>query len=64
MAKECMPSTGKLPPGGFPRNSVFRITGHHYMTLAVYSGHSAINHTNKQTKSVVQGFLKYMSMLI
>ena len=26
MARECILSTGKLPPGGFPRNSVVRIT--------------------------------------
>ena len=34
MAKECMLSTGKLPLGGLPRNSVARITAHPDMTAA------------------------------
>ena len=44
--KECMLSTGKLPQGGLPRNSVVRIDDHPNVTSAVYSGHKAINQTN------------------
>ena len=36
-----MLSTGKLPLGGLPRNSVVGITDHQDMTLAVYCGHKA-----------------------
>ena len=35
MAKECALSTGNLPLGSLPRNSVVRITDHRDMTLAV-----------------------------
>ena len=38
MAKECTLSTGKLPPGGLPRNSVVRLIDYPDMTSAVYSG--------------------------
>ena len=38
MAKESMPSTGKLPLGGLHRNSVARINDLPDMTSAVYSG--------------------------
>ena len=48
MAKECTLSTGKLPLGGLPRNSVVRITDHPNMTSAVYCGCKAINQTNKK----------------
>ena len=43
-----MLSTGKLPPGGLPRNSVIRITDHPDMTSAAYRGCKATNQTNKQ----------------
>ena len=36
-------NTGKLPPGGLPRNSVVRLTGHPDMTSAVYHGRKALN---------------------
>ena len=43
MVKECVLSTGKLSPGGLPRNSVARITDRLDMTSAVYRGCKAIN---------------------
>ena len=46
MAKECTLSTGKLPLGGLPRNSVVRITDCHPSadtSSAVYRGSKAIN---------------------
>ena len=43
MANECTLSTGKLPLGGLPRNSVFRINDHPDMTTAVYCGHKVSN---------------------
>ena len=53
MAKECMLSTGKLPLGGLPRNSVVRISDHADMTSAVYGGHKATKQTNKQNNVFV-----------
>ena len=47
MGKECTLSTGILPPGGLPRNSVVRITDHPGMSSAVYHGHKATNQMNK-----------------
>ena len=47
-----MLSTGKLPLGGLPRNSVVRITDHPDMTSAVYRGRKATNR-NKSTKGGV-----------
>ena len=41
MVKECMLSTGKLPLGGLPRNSVVWITERPNITSAVYSGGKA-----------------------
>ena len=39
MAKECtLSTTGKLPPGGLPRNSVVGITDSPDMTSAVNRG--------------------------
>ena len=49
MVKECVLSTGYLPRGGLPRNSVDRITDHPDMTLAVDRGRKASTKTNKQT---------------
>ena len=40
-------SSGKLPLGGLPWNSVVRIIDRPDMTIAVYRGHKAINQTNK-----------------
>ena len=45
IAKECMLSTGKLPLGGLPRNSVGRITDDPDMTSADYHGPKATNQT-------------------
>ena len=46
-------STGKLPLGGFPMNSVVRITDHPNMTSAVNSGLKTTNQTEKQTLLLV-----------
>ena len=35
MGKDCILSTGKLPPEGLPRNGVVRIPGHPVMTSDV-----------------------------
>ena len=43
-----MRSTGKLPLGGLPRNSVVRITDHPDMTSAVYHGHKATEISEKE----------------
>ena len=43
MAKDCTLSTGKLPLGGLPSNSVVRINDHPNMTSAVYRGRKATN---------------------
>ena len=52
MAKGCVLSTGYLPRGGLPRNSVDRITDRPDMTSAVDRGRkaSAQTKTNKQKK--------------
>ena len=49
MVKECMLSTGKLPLGGLPRNSVVRIIDHRDKTSGVYCGQIK---QNKQTKPI------------
>ena len=49
MAKGCALSTGYLPWGGLPRNSVDRITDRPDMTSAVDRGRRASTQTNKQT---------------
>ena len=46
MVKECMLSTGKLPLGGLPRNSVVRIADCPDMTSAVHRGRQASNQTH------------------
>ena len=54
MAKECTLSTGKLPAGGMPRNSVVRIIDHPDMTYAaVYCGHKATYQTKQRPRSVI-----------
>ena len=55
MAKGCALSTGYLPRGGLPRNSVDRITDHPDMTSAVDRGRKASTQTNKKYNT-----LKYM----
>ena len=45
MAKGCALSTGYLPRGGLPRNSVDRITDRPDMTSAVDSGRKASTQT-------------------
>ena len=49
MAKGCALSTGYLPRGGFPRNSVDRIADCPDMTSVVERGHKARTQTNKLT---------------
>ena len=46
MAKGWVLSTGNLPRGGFPRNSVDRITDRPDMTSAVDRGHKALTQSN------------------
>ena len=48
MAKDCALSTGYLPRGGLPRNSVDRITDRPDMTSAVDRVHKASTQTNKR----------------
>ena len=48
---ECTLSTGKLPLGCMPRNSVVRIIDSPDMTSAVYHGHKALNKKKKKTKT-------------
>ena len=48
MAKGCALSTGYLPRGGLPRNSVDRLTDHPDMTSTVDCGRKASTQTNKQ----------------
>ena len=45
MAKGCALSTGYLPRGGLPRNSVDRLTGRPDMTSAVDRGRKASTQT-------------------
>ena len=47
MGKGCALSTGYLPRGGLPRNSVNRITDRPDMTSAVDRGRKASTQTNK-----------------
>ena len=63
MAKYCALSTGKLPRGGLPRNSVDRITDRPDMTSAVYRGRKEPTKTNKQTlkKQSADRILVYLS---
>ena len=49
MAKGCALSTGYLPRGGLPRNSVDMITDRPDMTSAVDRGRKASTQTNKKT---------------
>ena len=49
MANGCALSTGYLPRGGLPRNSVDRITDRLDMTSAVDRERKASTQTNKQT---------------
>ena len=48
MAKGCALSTGYMPRGGLPRNSVDRITDRPDMTSVVDHGRKASTQTNKQ----------------
>ena len=52
MAKGFALSTGYLPRGGLPRNSVDRITDRPDMTSAVDRGHKATTQTKKKEKIV------------
>ena len=47
MVKECTLSTGKLPLGGLPGNSVVRVTDRPDMILAIYRGRKAPTQTNE-----------------
>ena len=53
MAKGCALSTGYLPRGGLPRNSVDRITDRPDMTSAVDRGRKASTQTNPNKTPVV-----------
>ena len=53
MVKGCALSTGYLPRGGLPRNSVDRITDRPEITSAVDRGRKASTQTNKQTNKNV-----------
>ena len=55
MVKGCALSTGYLPRGGLPRNSVDRITDRPIMTSAVDRGRKASTQTNKQNFSLLSG---------
>ena len=54
MAKGCALSTGFLPLGGLPRNSVDRITDRPDMTSVVDRGRKASTQTNKYTNSSIK----------
>ena len=56
MAKGCALSTGYLPRGGLPRNSVDRITDRPDMTSAVDRGRKASTQTNKHPP-LMDGFI-------
>ena len=62
MVKGCALSTGYLPRGGLPGNSVDRITDLPDMTSAVDRGRKASTQTNKQNKLHV-GYILYVSRL-
>ena len=51
MVKECALSTGKLPVGGLPWDSVVRINDRPDMTSAVDSGHKASTQPTNQLLS-------------
>ena len=53
MAKGWALSTGYLPRGGLPKNSVDRITGRPDMTSAVDCGRKALTQLNILAKSVL-----------
>ena len=55
MAKGCALSTGYLPRGGLPRNSVDRITDRPDMTSAVDRGRKASTQTNKKRVRIMEG---------
>ena len=63
MAKGCALSTGYLPRGGLPRNSVDRITDRPDMTSAVDRGRKASTQTNKQTNKAAQGRNQWVKCL-
>ena len=45
-------STGKLHPGGLPRNSLLKITDHPDMTSAVYHCHKATNQNETKVNKI------------
>ena len=57
MAKVCVLSTGYLPRGGLPRNSVDRLTDRPDMTSAVDRGRKASTQTNQTVHVVKNGLL-------
>ena len=57
MAKEFTLSTGKPPLGGFPMNSVVRITDRSDMTSVVYRGRKASTQTHKQDQKLDDGMI-------
>ena len=59
MAKGCALSTGYLPRGGLPRNSVDRITDRPDITSAVVHGRKASTQTNKQKPAALSSNAKH-----
>ena len=57
MAKGWALSTGNLPRGGLPRNSVDRITDRLDMTSAVHRGHKALTQQQQQQQHKTDTFL-------
>ena len=64
MAKGCALSTGYLPRGGLPRNTVDRITDRPDMTSAVDSGRKASTNTNKNKQFKKMLRFPFVSLLI
>ena len=56
MAKGCALSTGYLPQGGLPSNSVERITDRPDITSAVDRGRKASTHTNNPKTFMIRLF--------
>ena len=71
MTKECTLSTGKLPVGGLPRNSVVKITDHHKLVVLSRLGfayhHDITSSVQNQQKSEFGrqlDMLKYCGSLV
>ena len=62
IAGKCTLSTGKLPLGGLPRNTVVRTIDRPNMTSAVYRGRKSLNQSNKQTNTIKVSLDIYVSL--